>query len=194
MKVAGLEVEELAALVCTTLDQHDINVVLTGGSCVSIWTHNAYTSLDLDFIALGLHSNREIGEALRTIGFTARKANGRYFEHPDTELVIEFPPGPLMVGDEQVREEHIDKRATEMGWCGYLARQIASRTGSPAITIGGMNRISTRQWRLRDATRWTGKTSKAGIVRKVLPIGSQHSKLYQRCLREFEFRYKSRPI
>lgn len=115
MKVADLGVEELAALVCTTLVRHDINVVLTGGSCVSVWTHNAYMSLDLDFIALGLHSNREIGEALRTIGFAARKTNGRYFEHPDTDLVIEFPPGPLMVGDEQVREEHIDKRATDMG-------------------------------------------------------------------------------
>lgn len=115
MKVADLDVEELAALVCTTLDRHDINVVLTGGSCVSVWTYNAYMSLDLDFIALGLHSNREIGEALRSIGFTARKANGRYFEHPDTELVIEFPAGPLMVGDEQVREEHIEKRATNKG-------------------------------------------------------------------------------
>ncbi len=115
MKVAGLGLEDLAALVCTTLDQHGINVVLTGGSCVSVWTHNAYMSLDLDFIALGLHSNREIGKALRTIGFTARTANGRYFEHPGTDLVIEFPSGPLMVGDEQVREEHIDKRATDMG-------------------------------------------------------------------------------
>ncbi|MEQ9463422.1 MAG: hypothetical protein RJQ10_07155 [Haliea sp.] len=60
MKVADLGVEELAALVCTTLSKLDVDVVLTGGSCVSVWTHNAYISLDLDFIALGLHSNREI--------------------------------------------------------------------------------------------------------------------------------------
>lgn len=42
MKVADLGVEELAALVCTTLVRHDINVVLTGGSCVSVWTQNTY--------------------------------------------------------------------------------------------------------------------------------------------------------
>lgn len=112
MNIAGLGVEELAALVCTTLEHRGIDVVLTGGSCVSIWTHNAYASLDLDFIALGLHSNRQIGEALRDIDFSARQANGRYFRHPDTDLVLEFPPGPLMVGDEQVREERIDKRTS----------------------------------------------------------------------------------
>lgn len=46
-------------------------MVLTGGSCVSVWTHNAYASLDLDFIALGL-SDRQIGEALRILASIRR--------------------------------------------------------------------------------------------------------------------------
>ena len=40
------------------------------------------------------------------IGF---EEDGRYFKHSDTEFFIEFPPGPLTVGDEPVREV-IEKR------------------------------------------------------------------------------------
>jgi hypothetical protein len=43
------------------------------------------------------------------IGFEERN---RYFSHPDTEYLIEFPQGPLGVGDEQAlmvsRENKID--------------------------------------------------------------------------------------
>ncbi|MCK5115905.1 MAG: hypothetical protein KAR44_04855 [Candidatus Aegiribacteria sp.] len=34
--------------------------------------------------------------ALEELGFN--KGMGRYFSHPDTELLIEFPPGPLSIG------------------------------------------------------------------------------------------------
>jgi hypothetical protein len=64
VSLVGLAVDELAALICETLRSAGIDAVLTGGSCVSVYTHNAFASLDLDFIALGLHSNREIGVAL----------------------------------------------------------------------------------------------------------------------------------
>jgi len=48
-----MAIEEVAALVCTTLDQHGIRVVLSGGAVVSIYSHNEYQSKDLDFIAEG---------------------------------------------------------------------------------------------------------------------------------------------
>jgi len=35
------------------------------------------------------------------IGF---QEEGRYFEHPESVFFIEFPPGPLSVGDEPVRQ------------------------------------------------------------------------------------------
>ena len=96
---------EIGALVCETLSAAGISAVLTGGTCVSVWTRNEFASLDLDFIALGLHSNKEIARALEGIGFNRSVGNPRYFEHPDTELSLEFPPGPLMVGDEHIRSE-----------------------------------------------------------------------------------------
>jgi len=51
MKFLGeMSVGEVAAYVAEHLRQCGINVVLTGGSCVSIYTHNRYLSYDLDFI------------------------------------------------------------------------------------------------------------------------------------------------
>lgn len=38
--VAGMSLQELAAFVCSHLQQHDIPVVLVGGSCVSIYSDN----------------------------------------------------------------------------------------------------------------------------------------------------------
>lgn len=106
---------EIGALVCEALSAAGIKAVLTGGTCVSVWTRNKFASLDLDFIALGLHSNKEIANALGGIGFNRSVGNPRYFEHPDTDLSLEFPPGPLMVGDEHISDQRIDEYATDLG-------------------------------------------------------------------------------
>ena len=106
---------ELGALVCETLLVSGISAVLTGGTCVSVWTRNEFASLDLDFIALGLHSNMDIARALEELGFKRSVGSPRYFEHPDTNLSLEFPPGPLMVGDEHILDQKVDAYATEHG-------------------------------------------------------------------------------
>ncbi|MGH9892866.1 MAG: hypothetical protein ACREA0_12925, partial [bacterium] len=46
--------EELAALVCSTLERHGIQVVLSGGGAASIYAQSPYESMDLDFIPIGL--------------------------------------------------------------------------------------------------------------------------------------------
>jgi hypothetical protein len=45
-----MSIGEIAAYVADHLRRGGINVVLTGGSCVSIYTDNRYKSYDLDFI------------------------------------------------------------------------------------------------------------------------------------------------
>jgi hypothetical protein len=110
-----MDAAEIGALVCETLSTAGISAVLTGGTCVSVWTRNEFASLDLDFVALGLHSNNEIACALEGIGFNRSGGNPRYFEHPDTDLSLEFPSGPLMVGDEHISDESIDTYSTEHG-------------------------------------------------------------------------------
>ena len=113
--VKSLSRAELAALVCETLSRAGIDAVLVGGSCVSIYTNEKFVSLDLDFIALGSVSNRVIGKALANIGFEQKSGGSRYFVHPQTSLYVEFPPSPIMVGDEHIPEDQVGELATEHG-------------------------------------------------------------------------------
>jgi hypothetical protein len=95
-----MTIEEVAALVCTTLEQHGIRAVLSGGAVVSIYSHNEYQSKDLDFIVEGIA--KQVAPAMQALGFT--KAIGRHWIHPQTEYWVEFPPGPVQVGDTIVTE------------------------------------------------------------------------------------------
>jgi len=97
MTVAGLEIGQLAALVAEHLRGRGIEVVLVGGACISIYTENRYSSFDLDFIATGSVSRKQLSSALAELNFTGDQ---RYFKHPETAYFIEFPAGPLAIGDE----------------------------------------------------------------------------------------------
>ncbi|HLD73602.1 MAG TPA: hypothetical protein VJB34_01735 [Bdellovibrionota bacterium] len=92
-------IEELAGIVAHALEKFNINAVLSGGACVSIYTENKYVSGDLDFVSHEGFS--KIDKAMETIGF---KRKGRYYTHPHTKLFVEFPPGPLSIGDLLIRE------------------------------------------------------------------------------------------
>jgi hypothetical protein len=79
-------------------------VVLSGGSCVTIYSKGQYVSKDLDFIETRFATARKIRAAMLEIGFTPEN---RYYTHPETDYLIEFPSGPLSVGNEPVA--HIDE-------------------------------------------------------------------------------------
>ncbi len=113
--VAELSVEELAGLVCETLMNVGIIATLTGGACVAIWSAGKYVSRDLDFIEEGPVSRRKVKAAMTGIGF---KEKDRYFVHPETEFYVEFPTGPLTVGDERVHDVEI--RNTGAGYLRLL--------------------------------------------------------------------------
>jgi hypothetical protein len=96
-KIQEMSMGELAAFVCTHLHKHGINVVLSGGGCVSIYAEGKYVSYDLDFIENLSSGRRKLKRVLADIDF---KEEGRYFRHQDTEYFLEFPAGPLAVGNE----------------------------------------------------------------------------------------------
>lgn len=75
--------------------------VLSGGAAVAAYTENRYLTRDLDFVtSAGLDT---IADALAPIGFV-RRGRQRYFEHPDSDLFVEFPPGPPAAGHLQIFE------------------------------------------------------------------------------------------
>lgn len=102
---------DLAAFVQEHLRERGIDVVLSGGACVSIYSNEKYVSMDLDMVHIGLTPPKRsmIREAMRELEFTE---DGRYFKHSDTELFIEFPKGPPAVGDEPVKDIHERRQST----------------------------------------------------------------------------------
>ena len=92
---------ELAAYIQDSLQSQDIHVVLSGGSAVSFYSSNRYISNDLDLINTNFAKRSKIKSAMEKIGFQEK---GRYFINPETQIFIEFPDGPLSVGEEPVKE------------------------------------------------------------------------------------------
>lgn len=97
--IRQMNLAELAAHVCSHLESQGIRTVLSGGACVAIYASDRYVSMDLDFITRVATTRRQLKQALAEIGFTEKN---RYFVHPDTEYFLEFPSGPLAVGNEPV--------------------------------------------------------------------------------------------
>jgi hypothetical protein len=88
--------EQLAAIVVAKLKEHSIDAVLVGGSVVSIYTDNKYASNDLDFISPA--TDKRIEKAMSELRFTR---SGKDFVHADSIFTVEFPTGPIGIGDDQ---------------------------------------------------------------------------------------------
>ncbi len=100
-KIKSMSQVELAAYVQDSLQAEGIHVVLSGGSAVSFYSSNKYVSKDLDLINTSFSRRSKIKIVMEGLGF---KEQGRYFIHPETTFFIEFPDGPLSVGEEPVKE------------------------------------------------------------------------------------------
>ena len=94
---ASSTLPEVAFEVCTALDRAGFVAVLTGGSAATYYAPKAYQSKDLDFV---LTLRGEAGEqALASIGF---KREGDFYVHERSPFPLEFPPGPLAIGEDLV--------------------------------------------------------------------------------------------
>lgn len=101
---------ELGAYVQSHLHAKGIDVVLSGGAAVAIYTSGEYVSKDLDLVNRYSARRSTIREAMEELGF---QETGRHFEHPDTEFFVEFPPGPLSLGEDF--NINIDQHELETG-------------------------------------------------------------------------------
>lgn len=106
--------KDFAIAVSEALSLAGQKVVLTGGSAVSIHSGEAYVSLDLDFIQVGFSNNQKLTKALQSVGFIREKGS-KYFNHPLVEWSIEFPPGPLAVGNQYLESRDAMKLVSGNG-------------------------------------------------------------------------------
>jgi len=96
-----MSIKDLALYVSDYLNKNGIEVVLSGGACVTIYTKNKYLSYDLDFVLLSYIASKRIKKVLERIGF---QEEGKYFKHKKSQYIIEFLLPPLSVGNEPVKE------------------------------------------------------------------------------------------
>jgi len=101
MQLKGLSLKDFAVVISGYLIKNGIEVILTGGACVSIYTDNKYMSYDLDFVLISLDKQSLVKKLLLDIGFFEKNKS---FQHNDIEYFIEFVPPPLSVGEEPVKE------------------------------------------------------------------------------------------
>jgi hypothetical protein len=99
--------EELWKFVGSHLSKNNFDAVLVGGAVVSIYSEGAYQSGDLDFIIQNLIKDR-LPDVMKQIGFIK---SGRYYKHPEcNHLFVEFPTGPLEIGDDHTIKPNIQKK------------------------------------------------------------------------------------
>lgn len=91
---------DLAAIVADHLQDRGIEVVLVGGLAVEIYTENLYLTQDIDMVNTNYQPPKRIHAAMAEIGFNKK---GRVYINDTTPIAVEFPPGPLSVGEELIK-------------------------------------------------------------------------------------------
>lgn len=101
---------ELGAYVQSHLLKRGIDVILSGGAVVAVYTSGQYVTRDLDFVNRYQARRQDIKQAMEELGFVEE---GRHFVHPESDHIVDFPPGPLAVGEDHL--DQISEIRTEMG-------------------------------------------------------------------------------
>ncbi len=99
--IKEMSMHELGAYVCSALEKEGIKTVLSGGSCVEIYSDGKYTTDDIDLIDRYNAGHKQIKRVMLSLGF---QEYNRYFTHDDTKWFIEFPKDPLGIGNAPVKE------------------------------------------------------------------------------------------
>ena len=89
--------EAVALKVGDVLRRRGVTAVLTGGACAAMHSGGMHQSIDVDFVLQGVVRRQQLDEAMASIGFERHR--DRYV-HPELEIFVEFPRGPLAIGED----------------------------------------------------------------------------------------------
>lgn len=103
--------EDVCFAVCTALAYTGTIAVLTGGSAATYYAPHAYQSGDADFIITFSSDTAGGGNALRELGY--HEIGGTY-HHDKNIFTVEFPPGPLAIGNDLVSSYDTVQRGSEI--------------------------------------------------------------------------------
>lgn len=97
--LSTLSIVELAALICESLRREGLQATLSGGACAEIYSKNKYVTGDLDFVVnyFWPKNDKIIEDVMSNLGFEKK---GRIYTNNSVAYSVEFPPGPLSIGEE----------------------------------------------------------------------------------------------
>ncbi len=102
---------DVAFAVCTVLQHAGTVAVLTGGSAATYYAPESCQSGDADFIITFQSDPARAGDAVRSLGY---REFGGIYHHDENLLTLEFPRGPLAVGDDLISSYDTVRRRDEV--------------------------------------------------------------------------------
>lgn len=96
MDYSKTSIVDLAAIIAKHLQHHGVEVVLVGGLAVEIYTENLYLTKDIDMVNTNYKKPSYLHKVMGELGF---HKHGRVYINETTDITVEFPAGPLSVGN-----------------------------------------------------------------------------------------------
>ena len=106
MNYSNTPIVELAAILAKHLQHHGVEVVLVGGLAVEIYTENLYLTKDIDMVNTNYQKPSYLHKVMSELGFHKQ---GRVYINETTDITVEFPPGPLAVGNNLITNTTVAK-------------------------------------------------------------------------------------
>lgn len=108
MKFKPGSLVEVAAQASAALEHAGIKSAVVGGSAITSYVPEVFTSKDIDFAAINGASRRAFAEALARLGF---RPHGRDFVHPRTSFTLDLVADTPYVDQRPITEfEKLDTR------------------------------------------------------------------------------------
>jgi hypothetical protein len=106
MDYSKTSIVDLAVILAMHLQHRDVEVVLVGGLAVEIYTENLYLTKDIDMVNTNYKKPSYLNDVMGELGFHKR---GRVYINETTDITVEFPPGPLAVGNNLITATAVAK-------------------------------------------------------------------------------------
>jgi hypothetical protein len=156
--LSKLSTAELAALICEYLKKEGLHATLSGGACAEIYSNNKYVTGDLDFVVnyIWPGNDKIIKQVMSALGF---EKTGRIYIHKNKSVAysVEFPPGPLSIGEEyHIKPVELKLRTGNLSL--LSPTDSAKDRLEQALTICRMNKVAIDD--IREWAKKEGRTDK----------------------------------